>query len=435
MVRARPARPPLVALLLALLQTACGPADRAPGSDGGPMGLDAPDAPLELAASPVYRLGGFDAEGWEQFGRVTNVAFDGAGNLHILDAQAMQVTVVDPSGTRLRTLGRPGGGPGEFGAPLGMAVFPDGRVVVSDIGNRGLVVFRGDGSFDRVVPFEGTAIAGGILALPPDRVLQAGGGIRMSIRGPGSAGPPATPTTRPVQAWSLDGGPPETLHEAWLMPPPDAPDGPSTTLAGPSGQRITLSSVSPLRAFEPGLHVQPLPDGRLAVADSVGYRIRILRDGAVDAVIERPIPPVAVTPGIQEAERRRRIASLESGGTQSRVVVMGGSGGGAAPIDVSEMERQRIEGMVFAPEIPVIARVGVDPAGRLWVERSGAEPGEDGPTDLVTPDGRYLGTIAPDGMRIPSAFGPDGLVAYLERDEYDAAVVVVLRLTGGWPGE
>jgi hypothetical protein len=51
---------------------------------------------------------------------------------------------------------------------------------------------------------------------------------------------------------------------------------------------------------------------------------------------------------------------------------------------------------------------------------------------VITPDGGYLGTFPPDGLRIPDAFGPDGLLARIETDEYDVPTVVVERLPDGW---
>lgn len=399
-------------------------------SGSASLALDSPDRAIAVEAPLLYRIGGFDAEGWEQFGRVGPVGFDGEGNLYILDTQAMQVTVVDRSGSRLRSLGRPGGGPGEFGAPLGMAVFPDGRVVISDIGNRGFVVFGSGGAFEKLVPFEALNFATTILPVPPDQVLQSGGGIRMAMGGPGGT-TPAAPTTRPILLFSLETGAPATVWDAWLMPPPEAPGGPPSTITGPGGQLIALASA-PLRAFEPALHVQPLPGGRIAVADSMGYRIRILRDGEVEQVVERPIAPTPVTPEIQGAERERRLAALESGATQTQVRVMGGGAAGGGTMDISGMERGRIQSMVFAESVPVIARMVADWWGRLWVERAGPRPGEDGPTDIVTPDGRYLGTIPAGGIRAPAAFGPDGLLVYVTRDEYEAAVVEVRQLTEEW---
>jgi hypothetical protein len=185
-----------------------------------------------------------------------------------------------------------------------------------------------------------------------------------------------------------------------------------------------------MRAFEPGLHFAPLSDGRLAVVDSIGYRVKLVaRDGAVVEILERPIPPTPVTEEIREKERENRLAALESGGARLRVI---GSSGGMS-IDqatISSMMQERIEAMEFANEIPAIASMSVDWEDRIWIERSAPVPGEDGPTDVITSDGRYLGTIPPDGLRIPDAFGPTGLLAYIETDELDVERVRVVRLAG-----
>ena len=54
----------------------------------------------------------------------------------------------------------------------------------------------------------------------------------------------------------------------------------------------------------------------------------------------------------------------------------------------------------------------------------------DGPIDVLTMDGRYLGSY-PSGTIMPSAFGPDGLVAFIEASELGVPVVVVKRLPQG----
>ena len=66
--------------------------------------------------------------------------------------------------------------------------------------------------------------------------------------------------------------------------------------------------------------------------------------------------------------------------------------------------------------------------GTIWVRRRGEEPAGDGPIDLLTADGRYLGTLPADATAMPRAFGPEGLVAFVERDELDVPTVVVKRL-------
>ena len=90
---------------------------------------------------------------------------------------------------------------------------------------------------------------------------------------------------------------------------------------------------------------------------------------------------------------------------------------------------QLIDGMEFAEEIPVIEDLGVDRDGRIWVQRTGSRVGEPGPIDLITADGRYLGTLAAGETPIPDSFGPGGLAAFIELDEYDVPRVEVRRLS------
>ena len=59
--------------------------------------------------------------------------------------------------------------------------------------------------------------------------------------------------------------------------------------------------------------------------------------------------------------------------------------------------RSTIEDSEYYHELSVIRGLEVTWDGRIWVLRWGAEPWSDGPIDVVTPDGRYLGSY-PAGM-------------------------------------
>ena len=82
----------------------------------------------------------------------------------------------------------------------------------------------------------------------------------------------------------------------------------------------------------------------------------------------------------------------------------------------------------FYPVLPVIRRVRTTWDGRIWVMRRGDELYEDGPIDVLTADGEYIGTYPAGATKMPDAFGPDGLAAFIELDELDVARVVVRRL-------
>ena len=96
-------------------------------------------------------------------------------------------------------------------------------------------------------------------------------------------------------------------------------------------------------------------------------------------------------------------------------------------IPAATLERH-LDEMTFAAEIPVVAGLGVDREDRIWVARTPAGGLGTALIDIVTPGGGYLGTMPADGPGIPAAFGPDGLMAYIETDELNMQSVRVARL-------
>ncbi|GMR13061.1 MAG: hypothetical protein BMS9Abin29_1260 [Gemmatimonadota bacterium] len=397
--------------------------------------LPGQDRAIELEPETAYSIGSITGEEWETFGEVDRVAFDGAGNLYVLDRQNFRVVVVGPEGDLVREVGSEGDGPGELRFPLGFVVSPDGGVAVLDMGHQAFVVYDADGAFvgNARNDFQSGVLGGDIYYHPRGGAVGTAGGIRVTnnngrqeISGGGSA---------PVRFVPFaGGGEPEQLYEAWRLPRV-ASSGASASFSS-GGGGFSVRGMSAARAFEPALLTGVLPDGRVVLSDSSAYALKLIGgEGGLQSVIRRPIAPRSVTRRDEEAEKARQLENLESGAGGAPVAIMrttGGRGGtttqrieGEA---ISDMMRERIEGMVFADEVPVIEDLAVDWEGRIWVERTGRRVGEDGPTDLITADGKYLGTIAADGMRIPDAFGPGGLVAYIERDEFDLPTIVVKRL-------
>ena len=421
----------LVPLALLPMAAGCG-GDTAP-DDAGPAaaGLDSPDSPLAPGVEEVYTVGVLDGAEWEMFGRVVGVAFGEDGTLYILDNDAGHVVAVDRAGQFVRTISNKGEGPGELSQPIGMAVFSDGSIGVNDL-TRGIQFFGRDGEFLREAAFNMTDGAPGtpIYALPDGTVLSADlvGGSLSRLLG----GDDAEQEGRPIRRYRLDGTH-DVLHAAWPGPP-----GEETEMRA-GGVRVVISGGEP---FPLPLAIGVLRDGRVVVADSVGYRIKVLdASGRVTSTLERPLAPVAVTEVIREAERERRRAATQSGGGGGNTVVMmnrlsdavgslrggGGVPSGPDPDLMRRMMEDQVRNLAFPDEIPVIANLAVDWSDRIWVERS-AVPGEIGPTDILTADGQYFGTIAPDGLQIPDAFGPGGLLAYVEADELGVQRVRVVRL-------
>ena len=205
-------------------------------------------------------------------------------------------------------------------------------------------------------------------------------------------------------------------YTAWELPEEDES---SVSESASSGMVMRMSAG---RAFEPLLEFDILTDGRLALIDSIGYRVKLIGlDGSVTGTIERPIAPLPVDDAIMEAERERY--------REREAAVLGSASN--LPI---QTDREGVEGRTFADEVPVLYRLKVDWEDRIWLQRRGPTGQGDGPTDIVTPDGDYIGTLPPDELRTPDAFGPDGLLAYIEHDDMDVSTVRVIRLVALEPG-
>jgi len=383
-------------------------------------------ATLEPTAEEVYRVGSMSGDAWDGFTRISSLAFDAEGRLVILDQGQRRVHIVAPDGSHVRSFGTTGDGPGEFRSPSGVAVLEDGRIVVSDGGHSSFLTFTPEGRWLRSHSMD----PGG--GLPGPRLQPQGStavvaiaqGFRVEVTA--GSGPPRMPSTVPIRRWELDGeSDPETLIEAWR---PERPQPGAVSLGAGA-----MASMAP-RALEPQVHLAVLPDGRLAVADTSSYRIRIYGpagpgDGE-PVTIGREIAPMPVGPAEEEAERMRRLADLEAGGGPRVEAVLAGPGGSVSPVpqeQIREMLKAQVDQLRFWHEVPVILRLASDLEGRLWVERS-AGIGEEGPIDILRADGEWLGTIEPGGLRTPMAFGPQGLAAWIETDDLDVPYVRVARL-------
>ncbi len=424
-------RPLAVLAVLCLSPLACGE----PGPDTGDAAVD---IPLVASTEEVFTAGALAGEDWENFGTIAATVFDAEGNLHVVDEGARRVVVIGPDGNHVRTVGTQGDGPGEFSSPTAAAALDDGSLVVWDFSLPGAFeIFDGLGEFVRSVPVDLSRGGPGSMLLPlPDGRLVSAGGPTFRTGAPGEEPEghgEEEDHRRPVDVFSLDGSPKTVLYRAWNLPPTEADD----EVAGSDEQGRTTVEMrfNRMRAFDPGLHVGVLSDGRVLVADSTAYEVKLIGpDGTVTGSVGRAIAPEAVTDVIMEAERaRRREAFSESAGAPRMRIV-----GPATSLamdegfqqQMREMMLAQVESMVFAQEIPVIAEMAVDRRDRIWIARTGAGGDGDGPTDILTPDGRYMGTLAADGLRIPDGFGPDGLMAYIESDEMDVQSVRVVRLLG-----
>ena len=420
------------------LQSACLLAAAGPLKAQEVIQLPAEDRSLEADLEEVYRVGSLTGEDWEQFGRIHEVAFDGASNVYLLDIDAAKVLVVDRDGDLVRTIGRPGNGPGEFDFPRQLAVTEDGRVVVSDVPrHRAMQMYTSDGAFDRNVRVGNDllGIAGRIYAdrSGGEAVFLSGHLARIESMRPGSD--QGQPGRRPIRRLALDGDTVvmDAITQAW------APPSAGIVKFRLGGREISTEGQSPPpRTFDPGLFVGAMPGGGVAFSDSSAYAIKVAHaDGSVSRILTRPIHPTPVTDRILETEIERQLeeyAAMAAAGQNRPRTLMDGQTGEvvqALPptVMVESLTRSRrafLEALPAADEVPVVLDLRTTWDGEIWVRRRGEDLLSDGPIDVLTPDGRYLGSYSAD-TPMPTAFGPDGLVAFIETDALGVQTVVVRR--------
>ncbi len=403
------------------------------------------DRPMDPAFEEVYRVGVLDGEPWEMFASVGQVAFDADGNLYIFDGTTgpvsfggmrlsrggnVRVLVFDAAGRFSMEFGSSGQGPGEFNRPMGFAVLPDGTVVVSDVGHRAYQLFNASGEFLRMVRADDGSNPVAIPAqdIQPDPrggAVFAGGGSRSIVMGADGAADP--PTSRPVLRVVLGGeaASADTVAEGWLPQQTDLED--LATGAVPAELRAALRGMAMPTVFEPPLLVGVLPDGGIVHSDSSAYALKVTPPGARDVarIIRRPFDPEPVTEAVREAHQERTAAARSAlGGTGSRRLMLVGAAEGNNPRPEATFDLEDR----YYHEIPVLRDLATTWEGRIWVRRGGEEPDSDGPIDVLTAEGAYVGTYSTGTTEMPDAFGPDGLAAFIELDEFDVARVVVRRL-------
>lgn len=367
-------------------------------------GLRDADRFVALELDTIYEIGLAGDEHY--FGRVSSIGFDAAGRLHVLDTDAHEVTSWAVDGRMIRRFGSRGDGPGEFRTPRGAYVFRDGTVAVGDIGHRALVTFDSAGQHVGNIRMTGGPV-------PGNRAVVLAGMRLVGPHDPWMTSGTTTDNERPVYRFSLEGDSlgSELLFVAW---------------------RSTEDDMS----FVPSLRHAALPDGRIVVADSaVGYRIDVVStEGAIVGTLERPVAPWPVTEEVMEAERERLTAGLPDERELARAVeemqaLMGiRLANGVDHAQTMDNSRALIADRRFASHIPVIRRLRADWDGRIWVVRSDATGGRDGPIDLITVDGGYMGSLHQGDPGLPAAFGPDGLMAYRRSDDFDRQGILVVRL-------
>jgi hypothetical protein len=353
----------------------------------------------------VYEVGGIDAPPWAAFQSLDDAAFGPDGTLYLLDARSNRVVAVTANGGVGQPVGRTGEGPGEFRSAGGIAALEDGSLVVFDASKRGFLHFLPDGTpmpetrpdMTKGVPDGPFTLdgSGNVLAFPTRIITGSMGHAYFTTEGTVRAG-----ASIPVLRVPL------TAQGAITV---------ATQAAMPRREAIPPGSVN--RPFEPLPSFAPMPGDGLALYQAEDYEIEVFDvEGTHLRTLTRPLSARPLEP----ADRRAYQESLEEEGNLG--VRSLSNGGGAVP-------RRPPPDPSYYPVITPILGITGSGSGSIWVlRRAVSDPTRGGPVDLFAVDGKYLGTLPETTRGLPAAFGPDGLVVFLDTGEFDVPVARVYRI-------
>ena len=336
------------------------------------------------------RIGSAEGDDAAAFGAVGAIAAGADGQIYVLDRQAQDVRVFDVNGTPIRTVGRKGGGPGEFQGADAVWVDDSTRVWVSDRRARRFSAFdsTGDllGDYPRERPgFSPSFVGGG-----------ANGDLwdAWPASGPGGSG-------QRMELLRFAAG---AYRDTVTLPEFSPPQWQVVRRQGTSTMIFNLPvpfSATQLLAVD--------PRGAVWRAVSMEYRLTLFTAAGDSArVILREHRPFPVT----ARDRERATARYRR--------------------DFADAGARLDEGLI-PPVKPAMRVLLVDNLGFVWVAPFAADDSAAIAFDVFDPEGRYLGAVptpvTPQRLRpLPVVRG--NALYYVTTDELDVPYVVRARIVG-----
>jgi hypothetical protein len=336
------------------------------------------------------RIGALEGDEAAVFGRIASLAVDGAGRIYVLDRQAQDVRVFGPDGRHVRTVGRKGGGPGEFTGADFIAIDRAGNLWVADRAGYRVTRFDTSGTYLADHPRRGPGFFPEFVGLAPDGSLWDLWRVydeRRQLLG--------------HSLFHLVSG---SYRDTLPLPDFAQPQWQIVQRRGTT--TMVLNFPVPFTAAEL-LAVDP--SGSVWLANSAEYRLTLLdRTGDSARVVARSHPPVPVTP----SDRKRAVARYRKD---------------------FEASGSRLDESLVPSEKPAMRALVVDDRGFLWVAPYTADDSAAVVFDIFDPDGRYLGTVptpvTPARLRpLPVVRGT--ALYYVAADELDVQYVVRGRIEG-----
>lgn len=354
----------------------------------------AAQAPPRVSPNPSVTIGTLDGPAPTQLSRVFGALRLPNGTVAVGNTATSEIRFFDVTGKFLRTVGRAGSGPGEFGQYSSLTFFPTGNaeLYVPDGGNGRINVFAHDGSYRRAFRLETPGADGmaGIAAIAGSEI------VGLTMRNAALRGAPGTRIDATYTYATFDG----------------------------TGRRLRpLFDVAArsrlVHAYQGITHYPFVPFAPEALVAAQGERIFLLRN--LSAEVE-----VWSQTGQRVATYRWPSERIKVGTIWPRYR--------AAELAAATRERDKVlyghfyEMDLPLPEyVPVASRLVVAVDGSLWIERYRLPWTTKRTWDVLDRGGRYVGAVeTPDGLDVFQV-GSDFLLGRW-RDSEDVEQVHVYAL-------
>ncbi len=241
----------------------------------------------EATLVPEVSIGEMEGDLAYLMGNVQSIAVADDGTIYVLDSQGPELRAYGADGRYLRTIGRPGEGPGELKAPGAIALLSDQRLVVRDPGNGRIQAYGPDGAPAGAWP----VVRGSFRTSTPLPVDSADNMYVFVVR---DMQVDVRDWKRALARIGPDGVAGDTL---------DIPDAEweAPSLEARSENSVAINSVP----FSPSEEWMLHRDGYFVHGVSTDYRFTLLKPGA-PLRIEKAWEPVAVASG-EKDQRERQI--------------------------------------------------------------------------------------------------------------------------------
>lgn len=315
----------------------------------------------------------------DSLGVLNGIAMDAAGHVYVSDREENKLWVFDARGRSVRGIGRRGQGPGEFQAPTGIAIGPDGKLYVRDQNN--VSRFGLDPDTRRLSKFE-TRFNGGAMNDWMSTLatrFDAAGRLYYPNFNQGGL------TTRMGQWWifSADGNRVDSIAVPFVEGTPPAW---ASVRTSPNGGRILRGMNHVPFAGLPKWDVTPR--GTVVYTSGREYLIReVDRSGRLVREYRRNVPPTRIPAN----ERRDSLAALR-----------------LRRDSVSNIPRAQISGVpdeVWALDVPEayppVRDVFAAADGLLWVRRWVPNAESRTVFDVFEADGRFKTVVELPAHLVP----------------------------------